>query len=223
MERHINMQEISDGKRYHRNDMAKLGCNECDGCSECCHNVGDSIVLDPWDIYMLTVHLDCTFEQLLEKRIALGVVDGVILPHILIESEEKGCSFLNEKGRCSIHSFRPGMCRLFPLGRLYEDGGFSYFLQTEECHIKKRTKVKISKWLEIPALDKYEAYINRWHYFCKNIQNHAGEMEESVLKNCNMLILQIFFISPYEREDFYGQFDRRLAEAEAALQIDSEG
>ena len=30
---------------YSSNDMAKLGCNECSGCSECCRGMGQSIVL----------------------------------------------------------------------------------------------------------------------------------------------------------------------------------
>ena len=218
MERHVNMQEISDWRKYRRNDMAKLGCSECAGCSECCHKVGDSIVLDPWDVHMLTTHLAASFEELMEgNRVALGVVDGLILPHIQIENEEVGCSFLNGEGRCSIHSFRPGMCRLFPLGRLYEDGGFSYFLQTEECRVQKRSKVKISKWLDIPELERYEKYINQWHYFCKGIQVNARDMEEEVLKNCNMYVLQNFFVASYENEDFYGQFERRLARAKATL------
>ena len=34
MKRYVDMNEISDGKRYTGNDMAKLGCNECEGCSE---------------------------------------------------------------------------------------------------------------------------------------------------------------------------------------------
>lgn len=215
MERNVDMQEISDGRKYHRNDMVKLGCNECAGCSACCHNVGDSIVLDPWDMYMLTTHLGCSFEELMEGKIALGLVDGLILPHIQIENREIGCSFLNGEGRCSIHAFRPGMCRLFPLGRLYEDGGFSYFLQTEECHIRKRTKVKISRWLDIPDLEKYEEYINRWHYFCKKIQENAREMEHSTLKRYNMRILQTFFATPYQKGDFYGQFEKRMEEMQA--------
>ncbi len=218
MERHVNMKDISDGRKYYRNDLAKLGCGDCAGCSACCHKVGDSIVLDPWDIFMLASHLNCSFQALLEgNRVALGVVDGLILPHMQIENEEVGCSFLSEEGRCSIHAFRPGMCRLFPLGRLYEDGGFSYFLQTEECHVRKRSKVKISKWLEIPDLEQYEEYINRWHYFCKGIQENARDMEEDVLKNCNMYVLQDFFVAPYENKDFYVQFEARLARAKAVL------
>lgn len=219
MERHVNMEDISDGRKYHRNDMAKLGCNECAGCSECCHRVGDSIVLDPWDVYMLTTHLDCSFEELMGDSVALRVVDGLVLPYIQIESEEAGCGFLDAAGRCSIHSFRPGMCRLFPLGRIYEDGGFSYFLQTEECQVKKRTKVKISRWLEIPELERYEEYIIRWHYFCREIQKNAGEMEEEILKNRSMYVLQNFFAVPYEKGDFYGEFEKRLARGKEWLLV----
>lgn len=219
MERHVDMQEISDGKRYHKNDMVKLGCRECAGCSECCHKVGDSITLDPWDIYMLTGNLGCSFEKLLDKYVEMGVVDGLVLPHIRLDSEEEGCHFLTEEGRCSIHSFRPGICRLFPLGRIYEDENFSYFLQTEECHVKNRTKVKVSKWLGIPDLERYEEYIISWHYFCREIQKNAREMEPEILKNCNMYLLQNFFVEPYRQEDFYPQFEKRLKAARDTLGI----
>ena len=29
--------------------------------------------------------------------------------------DSESCTFLDENGRCSIHPFRPGICRLFPL------------------------------------------------------------------------------------------------------------
>ena len=120
MERDINLDEISDGKLYETNDLVKLGCGDCAGCSACCHEMGDTIILDPYDIWQLTGNLHCTFEQLMgEGKIALSVYDGVILPHLRLEGPQEGCLFLNEAGRCSIHPFRPGMCRLFPLGRIY--------------------------------------------------------------------------------------------------------
>ena len=48
---------------------------------------------------------------------------------------------LNDEGRCS-HDARPGFCRMFPLGRLYENGTFSYFLQVSECPKENKTKSK---------------------------------------------------------------------------------
>ena len=133
MKRNVDLADISDGKLYTENDMAKLGCNDCEGCSACCQGMGESIVLDPLDIYRLTTGLGKSVEELLQGAIELNVVDGVILPNIAMKSGEEACAFLNAEGRCSIHPYRPGICRLFPLGRYYEDGDYKYILQVNEC------------------------------------------------------------------------------------------
>lgn len=211
MERNVDMAEISDGKRYTSNDLAKLGCGDCAGCSKCCHGMGESIILDPYDIYSLTTNLKMTFGELIKEKISLSVSDMIILPHLNLKAENEGCFFLDGNGRCSIHSFRPGICRLFPLGRIYEDDSFSYFLQTDECAKTNRTKVKIKKWLGIPNLNEYENYINTWHYFLKNMKAFLEEQNnESIAKKINVYILKIFFEEPYKDEDFYTQFSQRM-------------
>ena len=53
MEREIDLNQISDGKLYLANDMVRTGCNECAGCSSCCRGMGDSIILDPYDMYIM--------------------------------------------------------------------------------------------------------------------------------------------------------------------------
>ena len=123
MEREIDLKKISDGKLYTNKDMVKAGCGECQGCSDCCRGMGNSIFLDPMDIYRLTTGLECTFEDLLSTCVELQVVDGFIQPNMKMTGKEEQCPFLNEKGRCNIHAIRPGICRLFPLGRCY-DGVF---------------------------------------------------------------------------------------------------
>ena len=68
MERNVTMAEISDGKLYSRDDMVKVGCDDCRGCSACCHGMGNSIVLDPYDVYRLTTLRGDTLEHLLEEK-----------------------------------------------------------------------------------------------------------------------------------------------------------
>ena len=80
----------------------------------------------------------------------------MILPNLKMVGEDEHCIFLNQEGRCGIHKIRPGFCRLFPLGRLYEDRSFKYILQTKECVKTDRQKIKVRKWLDIPELDQYE-------------------------------------------------------------------
>lgn len=163
MLRNCSLDEISDGRLYEANDMVKAYCNECKGCHACCEGMGESIILDPLDIYRLTKETGKSFEALLADTVELNVVDGLILPNIKMVDGK--CSFLNEAGRCSIHAARPGFCRLFPLGRYYEDGGFKYFLQIHECERAGKVKVKVSKWIDTPDLQKNTEYINRWHDF----------------------------------------------------------
>ncbi len=210
MLRECDINEISDGKRYQANDMVKLGCNDCKGCHSCCVGMEDTIVLDPYDIYRLTVNLGTDFQTLMQGQIAFHVEEGLILPHLAMSEETGACSFLNEEGRCSIHAHRPGICRLFPLGRIYEDGGFSYFLQVNECVKENRTKEKIKNWINTPRLKDYEAFIQKWHNYTKEMQSFLAHREDA--KDWNMLHLQMFYMMPYESEDFYEEFEVRLAD-----------
>ena len=85
MERTIDLLEISDGKIYSLNDMAKLGANNCAGCSACCRDRGDSVTLDPYDVYQLKQGLGMTFEQLLGGMVTLGVIEGLIRPSLSMQ------------------------------------------------------------------------------------------------------------------------------------------
>ena len=211
MKRQVSMDEISDGKLYTLNDMVKAGCNDCKGCSACCQGMGSSIVLDPLDVYRLCQNLGLTFEQLFAEKLELQVVDGIVLPNLKMGGEKEQCAFLNEEGRCSIHAFRPGICRLFPLGRYYENGSFQYFLQIHECKNQNRTKVKVRKWIDTPDVARYEKFVADWHYFLLDLQENLQKMtNENEIKQISMRILKEFYLIPYDTDrDFYEQFEER--------------
>ena len=235
MSREADLSQISDGKKYHAQDCVKINCNDCKGCSACCKGMGDSIVLDPYDIYNLQKGLNCDFSSLIaQKRIALHVSKGVIVPHLLLSGENEACTFLNESGRCSIHDFRPGFCRLFPLGRAYEEDSFYYFYQVNECTYPNKSKIKIKDWLSIPKLPEYEAYILEWHKIISNLeiiisdyQSEAEQTKEAQstemqdkemelihekISKLNLMFLEIFYVNPYDgNSSFYEQFAQRDA------------
>lgn len=220
MERNIDMQKVSDGKRYGLNDMVKAGCDGCKDCSACCHGMGSSIVLDPYDVYRLTTGMNCKFEELLPDKVDLTVVENIILPNLKMSGKGESCTFLNEEGRCSIHNLRPGMCRIFPLGRIYENGGFEYFLQVQECKKTNRTKVKVKKWIDTPEPVKNAEFISKWHYFLKKVSGMLPNLPEEKVKQINMYILNSFFMTLYEeRRDFYEQFEERLRAAENMVSL----
>ena len=221
MRREVSLEEISDGRLYELNDMVKADCQDCAGCCDCCQGMGDSVVLDPYDVYRLSQGLGKNMEELLDSCLELVVVDGNILPHLRMEGEKEQCVFLDENGRCSIHSIRPGFCRLFPLGRYYEDGGFRYILQIHECKKTNRSKIKVRKWIDTPNLKEYEKFVADWHYFLLDVQEVLYQSEDSqLIKNLNLYVVRRFYMQPYSgEEEFYPQFYRRLKEGRQLLAL----
>lgn len=215
MLRNIDLQKVSDGKLYGINDMVKTDCGGCVNCSACCQGMGSSIVLDPLDVHRISCGLHNSVEQLLSDSLELNVVDGIILPNLRMSGPKEACHFLNADGRCSIHSVRPGICRIFPLGRFYENGTFQYFLQIHECPKPNKTKVKIRKWIDTEDSKRYEKYICDWHYYVKQLQEYAIKCEDNdKIKSLSMYILQHFYLLPFDHEkDFYEQFYDRLEKA----------
>ncbi|MGN0506493.1 MAG: YkgJ family cysteine cluster protein [Lachnospiraceae bacterium] len=216
MKRKGSLSELTDGKLYESRDMVRVGCRDCEGCSACCLGMGNSVVLDPADVFWLTNGLNRPFESMIGREVMLSALDGLVLPSLSMESETERCPFLNEAGRCSIHAFRPGICRLFPLGRYYEKDGFHYVLMTGECKRENRTKVRIEKWLGIPQLKEYEAFVLEWHRVLETVRSHiAGIQEEEqkteLQKRYSLLLLQLFFLTPYDGNgSFYEQFRIRM-------------
>lgn len=212
MKRNVDINAITDGKKYNSSDMVKADCLGCAGCSHCCHDMGNSIVLDPLDVYNLTKGLNTTFEMLLQNNVSLSMIDGIVLPSLKMNASNNGCSFLDENGRCTVHAFRPGICRLFPLGRLYEDRGFSYVLQTGECLFKHPAKTKIKKLLEVPNISEYEQFVNTWHYFLKDFSDSLSKSDDEIyIRNASTGLLKHFFFKEYDfNTDFYTQFKQRM-------------
>lgn len=197
MIRECSFEEISDGRRYGLNDMVKADTGNCQNCYKCCTGMGSSIVLDPFDIWQIKKGLNKTFHELLnEGKIELNMVDGLILPNIKMGEKDR-CNFLNEEGRCSIHGIRPSICRLFPLGRIYEKDGFKYFLQKDECVKNNRAKIKVKKWVDTPNIDKSQEFIFKWHDFIRDVGARMIALRDSNKGE------RISDIAKYVLNDFY--------------------
>ena len=165
MIRDIDENQIRPERLMSSNDMAKLGCNDCVGCSECCKDRAADITLDSWDMKKLKEGTGKSFEDLMSLGlIKITLVNNILLPVLGKKAEKDECIFLGEDGRCSIHAYRPGICRMFPLARLYrEDGSFSYFMQDGECSRGNGVKIKIGKWLGVGNVARYEQEVREYH------------------------------------------------------------
>ena len=208
MKRYVSLNDISDGKLYDIDDVFTIGCNNCTGCGECCHGKADTIVLNPYDIYRLERGLRTDFLGLLDSHIGLSVYDGIILPHMMLVGDDEHCTFIDGNGRCMIHEYRPDICRLFPLGRIYQDGGHKYFIQTHECNrVNGSEKYTVRQWIAEPDYDRYEKFIDDWHDFINSILSEVqknGSAED--IRNLCMVIIKKFYMADYNEGDFYDRF-----------------
>lgn len=216
MNRDVAVEEISDGRRYRSGDLVKVGTNGCRGCSDCCR-MDPLIVLDPWDLYQLQKATGENFSALMDSRVRLEVIDGLILP--VLKMEGGICTYLGADGRCSVHGARPGICRMYPLGRSWaDDVTFCYILQIGECTHPAGTKEKVKRWIGIESLPDWEDFSVKWHKLLREAERLCGGRDASFRRTVCMQILQIMIVPAYEADlDFYGQFEQRLEQLKHSL------
>lgn len=215
------LEGISDGRIYDIEDMVKADTGGCDGCSACCHNVGDLVVLTPFDVYEIASHLNVSFDELLINKLELREYNKILLPHLKMHGDSKRCSFLNGEDRCEIHGHRPNICRLFPLGRVYEEDDFKYFLQVGNCIKPNLEKVKVKEWIGIENYQENKAFILAWHRLLKALTFRLKFIRDDEERGTiNQYLLNTFYqITLKDGEDFYSAFFRCLPEAKNHLGI----
>lgn len=215
------LESISDGKIYDIEDIVKADACGCEGCSACCHGIGDLVVLTPFDVYEMVKHLNVSIDELLEDKIELRENNKILLPYLKMQGDSERCSFLNEEGRCMIHGHRPNICRLFPLGRVYENNDFKYFLQVNNCTKPNLKNVKVKEWIGIDNYPENKAFILAWHQLIKALTFRLKFVQDAEeRKAINEYLLDKFYrMVLKDDEDFYSAFWDRLPEAKNELNI----
>lgn len=92
----------------------------CNRCKKCCHE--KRITLTPYEILRLARNLRLTTKEFIARFTEEG---GTILR---FRSEDGACSLLGDEG-CTVHADRPGACRIYPLGGLFQLEGEETFAQ----------------------------------------------------------------------------------------------
>ena len=214
------LDKISDGKLYDIEDMVKADTCGCNGCNDCCLDVGDLVVLTPFDVYEIVNCLGVTFDDLLGDKIELRQNNKILLPYLKMQDNNR-CSFLNEKGRCIIHSKRPNICRMFPLGRVYQDNDFKYFLQIGNCPKEDLKDVKVSDWVGIENYNENKEFILEWYKLTKALAFRLKFVgDEKEIEEINQILLDsCYHIDIEEEENFYSVFLQCLPNIKKRLGI----
>ena len=103
-------------------DPVQLVCGTA-GCSANCCTHGPHIVLNPYEIALLCAASGMPYEDLLDI-VETDRVNG--FPLVLLP-RDPACPFWTEQG-CRVYHARPLACRLFPLGRVFDDNASCFVL-----------------------------------------------------------------------------------------------
>ena len=90
----------------------------CDQCGECCKNRVD-ILLSPFDLCRMAKALNKPLPDVLQEygNLYLGNTSKMPLVSLKMREDNGKCPFLMDDNRCKIHSNKPTVCALYPLGR----------------------------------------------------------------------------------------------------------
>jgi Fe-S-cluster containining protein len=97
------------------NDRFTFECSEkCMG--NCCRLI--TILLDPWDIEVMSRYLKLPGTEFLDLFCSYDFGTTSHWPFVWLKHAEKGCcAFMLPDGKCSIYPARPRNCRTYPVGR----------------------------------------------------------------------------------------------------------
>jgi len=101
--------------KYSRTDDFSYQCNCCNRC--CRHK---DIQVNPFELLQIAEALGLTTTEALNQFVQNE-------KPFLKQNSDGSCVFLGTQG-CTIHSHRPGVCRIYPLGRLKDEDGQEYFI-----------------------------------------------------------------------------------------------
>jgi len=214
-------------------DKYRIGLDDvfafkCRSCGKCCKNRED-IILNSRDVYNIATTLNLTNKQIIDKYCEsyIGQVSRIPVVRLKSKGINRVCPLLVEN-RCSVHSLKPTVCALFPIGRVissehapeemnlgnpYEIG---YIQNYTNCGSARR-KQTVRAWLESFNIPIDDNYFIQWNTtIFKSIETvKKYESMNNVREICmNMIwdaIYQAFYIDYDICKEFQPQFDSNVS------------
>lgn len=147
-------------------DPIQLSCGTA-GCSANCCTNGPHIILNPYEISLICRAAGVSYEDLLDL-VETDRVNGfplVMLPR------EPACPFWTDSG-CRIYGSRPLACRLFPLGRVFDNGVSSFVLpDRNQCSgLVPETSLTLEDYLREQDTETQVRMADAWIKFVTEVE-----------------------------------------------------
>ena len=211
---------------YDNLDKMKLGLDDtfkfnCTMCGKCCIN-RDDILLTPKDLFGLATALDLKIEDFILQYCEIYIGQSSKIPIVRLRpvGPTKRCPLL-KGNRCSVHSFKPVVCALFPLGRCisfdndklrggdFNEKDIQYFFQNPGCG-DNRKEHTVREWLKDFDLSTEDKFFIKWQqivaYLSQFVNEYESRLSEKILDDLENVFLVVLYLDYKQSDDFYTQF-----------------
>lgn len=186
-------------------DTFKFHCTEC---GKCCINRED-ILLTARDVYNMSKELSMKPEEMIRTYCEWYIGEDSRFPIVRIRPRGsiKRCPLLKDH-KCSVHQAKPGVCAMFPIGRLvsfkkedYKGGSIpvneiQYILQPIDCGDDSET-FTVREYLEMFGIPVDDPFFFAWQSALAEVSNFIRGLEKKVSVELMNTIWMAVFVALY--------------------------
>ena len=182
----------------------------CAGCGDCCRGRED-IVLSGYDLYRISCQLRLPPPLVVRSfcRQYIGIESGLPVVRLKpIKAEKSSCPFLHHS-RCAIHTAKPLVCALYPLGQSIDpDGTVHYFQQKTSCGGQVFQAV-VRDYLALYQIEQREPLDAAWAKISMQLSRRVGELAAKnpiLAKFAQRKIYTLLYLDYDTTQDYASQF-----------------
>lgn len=206
-------------------EKLKIGVDEpfkfhCTMCGNCCRHRED-ILLNPFDFFRLVKGLEMKPKEVVEKYCECYIGESSRMPLIRLNPVgiDRRCPLL-KGNRCAVHQFKPTVCAMFPIGRMFANPKAT-ILPTEEKHVDyiftaphcgdKRETHTVREWLGVFDIPLNDEFFLKWSGVLTEVSVSLQKLEKKFSEKSMNIIWNLVFNSLYMQyetdKEFLPQFE----------------
>ena len=206
----------------------------CGGCGNGCRKRND-IGLSGLDLWRLAGRLGLPTELVIASfgKKVTGSSSRIPVIRLMPRKDTGNCPFLTTRSGCAVHSHKPLVCALYPLGQSIEifpgidpskesdrRKAIHYFSQDTGCSGEKVT-LSLREYLAGFAIEEREELDLRWARDCLALSSRVKGLEKRLrpieMKYLQRKIERALYLDYDSETDFAPQYEQNIAELERVL------
>lgn len=163
---------------YDNLNTMKIGLDDsfrfhCTQCGKCCINRED-IIMTPRDLFRAANALKMSIPAMVHTFCEMYIGNDSRFPLVRLKptGKDRHCPLL-KNNRCSIHQAKPGVCAMYPLGRLtsfpanqsegidFDKLEIQYIFQRPDCGRRSQSHT-FREWLASFDIDADDQFFRQW-------------------------------------------------------------